>query len=337
MTTSWLAILACAIGLSGCTEVYSTRPLGQPIWYEMQGTWQVDDDVYEVQLLPDGSLPMAWIEWNADKSQFNLGKGELVVSIDEGATYLNVRKFSDDPAARELYLFYRMLDVGGEPDVALIVAPDEDHFRGAVEKGVLSGEIAPYKIYVDDSRLTDFVDPLRFGEQFATVSSGSTALARRIVRFEGPDIEGTVLHQGQQAHMECLPDAARHSLGAAVRSRLEYLRSEPGKQLEQPIEMLDPATEQWAKFLNIDPEQWSRLMATLLHSDSEERYEFDKNGIAVAAKLSAADFSSYLTCLDSRGFELVNYPLYDFSDYGVFASLVAKDGFGLFQFFFMVE
>jgi hypothetical protein len=300
---------------------------------------------------------MAWIDWDADKSQFTLGKGELVVSIDEGATYLNVRKFSDDPAEKELYLFYRMLDVGGDPrkdagsdpresdssvkplidpDVALIVAPDEDHFREAVEKGVLSGAIAPWEIYLDDSRLADFVDPLRLGEQFAIDHSDSTALARRIVRFEGPEIEATVLHQGQQAHMECLPDAARHSLGADVRGRLEHLRSELEKQLEQPIEMPDPATEQWAKFLNIDPEKWSRLMPPL-HSDPEERYVFDKNGIAVGAKLSAADFSSYLTCLDSRGFELVNFGLDSIFGFEFGFFLVAKDGFCLIPFTVVVE
>jgi hypothetical protein len=89
--------------------------------------------------------------------------------------------------------------------------------------------------------------------------------------------------------------------------------------------MPDPAVEQWASFLNVGPEQWARLMAPL--PPSEQRFDFDKNGIASTARLSAADFSSYLTCLDTRGFGLINVSDDEYADFWV-----AMDGFGLFEF-----
>lgn len=335
--TSWLGVLVCVIGLSGCT-VYSTRPLGMPVWSEMQGTWQIEDAFYEVRLLPDGSLSMAWIEWDHREEQFSLGKGELVVTVDEGATYWNIR----DARIPEEYRFLRALflepeDAGGDPDVALF-APNGSGFEKAIKEGLLkeglhSGKNIDAIFLVDDSRLADFVDPQIFAQQFDVENP---VLARRIIKTNPPHSADTVLHRGQQAHMECLPDAAPQWLGADVRGQLQHLRSYLEKQFNQPIEMPDPATEQWAKFLNIDPEQWGRLIAPLPTPDSEERYGFDNEGVAIGAKLSPADFSSYLTCLDSQGFGLVNVSnLQDDAGYGSF--WIAKDGFGLFRFIVEVE
>ena len=328
--TCWFAILACAIALSGCDTVSSTRPLGLPVWSEMQGIWEVEGDIFEVRLLPDGSMSVASINWDKGERQFTLGKLELVISVDEGATYANIRD-PDAPEGTEQYSFYRVLflgtsTAGAGPDV-LLISPNEDLFAEAITEGRLSGKDTEFGIVIDDPRLADFVDPLRFAEQFAVDHHESTVLARRIVNFNGPDIEATVLHQGQQAHMECLPEALaqRKRLGSDVRGALNRLKSELEQQLEHPIEMPDPAGEQWARLLNIDPEQWARLMAPL--PPSEQRFDFVNNGIAITARLSAADFSSYLTCLDSRGFGLVNVSDDEYADFWV-----AKGGFGLFEF-----
>lgn len=275
---SWLGVLVCVIGLSGCT-VYSTRPLGLPVWSEMQGIWQVQDRFYEVRLLADGSLSMTWLRWDANEGRFGLGRGELVVAVDEGSTYANIRDF-DDPEGIDRYSVYRVLflrtsTTTSGPDIAPI-GLDSGLLVRAVSDGILRGEETELGIVVDDPRLADFVDPLRFAEQFAIDDPDSTALARRIVKFSGPDIRTTVLHQGRQAHIECLRDSSPQWVGAH-----EY-------------------------------------------------------GVADVAQLSAADFSSYLTCLDSRGFGLVNVSnMQDDAVYGSF--WVAKEGFGLFEFEICVE
>jgi hypothetical protein len=238
-----------------------------------------------------------------------------------------------DARIPEEYRFHRALfleptDAGGDPAVALF-APNSSPFEKAVKEGLLSGEGGDGSILVNDSRLADFVDPKLFAEQFGV---SNPVLARRVMKIAPPRGRDTVLHQGQQAHMECLPDAAPQQLGADVRGRLEHLKSELEKQLELQIEMPDPATEQWARFLNIDPEQWGRVIAPLPSADSEERYDFDNKGIAIGAKLAAAEFSSYLMCLDSRGFGLVNV-----SETGDGIFWVAKDGFGLHLFIVIVK
>lgn len=324
--TSWLGVLACAIGLSGC--VSSTRPLGLPVWSEMQGVWQVDNDLYEVVLMPDGSMPMAWMEWDALEEQFTLSRGELVISVDEGVRYANIRNL-DAPGG--IFSFYRLLFLdsstsGADLRVALI-PPNENLFDRAIEEGLLHGEGTEVGPLVDDPRLAHFVDPLRFAEQFAVENPGSIMLAHRIRQFPRPYGEDTVLDQGQRAHMECLPEsiAQRKRLRSDAVDTLRRMKSELEQALEQPVEMPDPTTEQWARFLNIDPQRWAGLMVPL--RPSEQRFDFDNNGLAVSAKLSAADFSSYLTCLDSRGFGLVNV-----SDDEYAAFWVAKDGFGLFPF-----
>jgi hypothetical protein len=327
-TTSWLAILACAIGFSGC--VSATRPLGLPVWSEMQGTWQVEDVFYEVQLLPDGALSMAWIDWDQREKRFALGRREVVVTVDEGATYWNFVEHGDPPE----YFFVRVLffehsDAGGDPYVALF-APNGSHFDKAVNEGVLSGEGVGDHLLLDDSRLADFVDPKRFAEQFDV---DKPLLARRIIKTPAPHGKDTVLHQGQQAHMECLP-ATHKPAEAHLRYTLAVLKADLEVQLKQPVDMPDPAGEQWARFLNVDPERWAKVMA--LMPPSELRFSTDENGIVVHAKLSAADFSSYLTCLDSRGFGLVNVPdakhAHGDPEYKHPRFWVAKGGFGLFEF-----
>lgn len=335
-TTSWLAILACAIALSGCSTVYSTRPLGLPVWSEMQGTWEVGGRVVEIELLPDGSMSIARMYWDEDEKQFTLGKFELVISVDEGATYANIRD-PDAPEGSEQYLFYRVLFLGASttgagPDLVLI-APEYDFFSEAVREGILRGESGNMDTVVDGSQLPDFVDPRRFVEQFEVDNRESTILARRIVTADGPDIEGTVLHQGRQAHMKCLPEALPQRVAAKVHRSLRSLQfslnHDLAEQLEQQVELPEPAAAQWARFLNVDPERWAKVMAPM--PTSERWFSIDKNDIAIHASLSAADFSTYLTCLDVRGFGLVNVS-FDLAKPGYGRFWVAKSGFGLFEF-----
>jgi hypothetical protein len=332
-----LAILACTITFSGCSTVFSTRPLGVPVWSEMQGIWEVRGVPVGIELLPDGSLIIGWFWWD-ENEQLSLEKHELVISVDEGATYWNIGA-RDAAEGSEEFVFLRVLLLapstpGAGPDLVLF-QPEYALFRGAVEKGILRGKLSEWGTHVDGSQLPDFVDPRRLVEQFGVNDQESGILVRRIVKTDGPDIESTVLYHGQQAHMECLPQALPQRKAADVRDKLKTLKSELEKQLERPIEMPDAATEQWAKFLNIDPEQWARLMAPF--PPGESRYSlFDKNGVVTRARLSAADFSSYLTCLDARGFGLVNISaLQDNAAYGAF--WVAKEGFGLFAFRVRVE
>jgi hypothetical protein len=302
----------------------------------MQGTWQVGYDFYEVELMPDGSMPMAWIDWDAHEKQFTFRRGELVVSMDEGVTYANIR-YLDVPGG--IFIFYRLLFLGSSAngsDLLVALIPPNDKFEGdideAIREGLLRGETTNTGPVVDDPRLAHFVDPLRFAEQFAVQNPGSILLARRIAKPQRLQGEETVLRQSQRTHMECLPEslAQRKRLGSDIVGRLGRLKSELEQALEQPIEMPDPASEHWARFLNVDPQQWARLMVPL--PPSEQRFDFDEYGVAVTARLSAADFSSYLTCLDSRGFGLINVSDDEYADFWV-----AKRGFGLFQFGVRVE
>lgn len=337
-----VAILISTIGLSGCTTVFSTRPLGLPIWSEMQGTWQVGDGspkFYEVRLLPDGSMPIAWTEWNDDENRFTLSTGELVVTIDEGATYVNFRG-ADDP--ERTFSFFRVLflesqDVPNGPKVVLI-APNADLFQEATKLGTLSGEHDDFTTIVDGTQLADFVDPLKLAEQFDVAKTGSITLARRVANAPGPDVEATVLRHGRRAHTECLPEMLLKQAAADIHLWPHALRcaQECGREIQpdQADEMRAVTREQWARALNVDPQQ--RATFTTMASTPERRYEFRSDGLAIKARLAAAEFSSYLTCLDARGFGLVNLSgLQDDAGYGSF--WVAKEGFGLFEFGVRVE
>jgi hypothetical protein len=78
--------------LNACDSVTTNKPLGLPILYEMQGLWTGEDDneYLYVKLLADGTLRGTDISWDNKEQQYKLNQTQWIVSVEDGAHYLNI-------------------------------------------------------------------------------------------------------------------------------------------------------------------------------------------------------------------------------------------------------
>lgn len=327
MKSTWLVGLGVVLALVGCgrSAVRTTEPVGIPIWSEMQGVWEGYGDIYHVRLLPDGSLPVARVDWDVQADEFKLAKGELIISVDEGRTYANL-SFPEVPGGKRLFEFYRVFFVNGKtrdrtPGNMAFFMPINETFANAVRSDALEGEVEDASVVLTDAKsLADFIDPEKFSEQFEALGGGY--LVRRIQ--DGREPHGlTVLDAGRQAHMECIP--------LEIKQRAMVLNDQ--KIHESMIEMMKSqgASAEFVNKLEAELEA-KKLQLEAEGLDQSEPEELMNEGIIDGAVMSATDFSSYLRCLETQGFRLINAPA-PFPGH----FWVAKNGFGLFSFFVLIK
>jgi hypothetical protein len=304
----WVGIL---LALAGCTSVSSTKPVGLPIWAELQGTWLLEMEgahYFHVWLRADGSLQMAKIEWNEESQSYQLVLHDLVLSTDDGAFYLNI----DDPATSggpPKYGFFRAVPSTG--DTVILIPPQTEHFASAVKTGELKGEFIegdgfgePDIHLTDAKQLEEFIHPDKFLEQFDLESAMTI---RRLQASLGPIRGPTAKYQGRQDHMQCLPAEL-----VAFAARPNSMESVMRKAMQ-----------------GAGPEELERERS----KSAEERRDAPSitreclvsNGIVVQAELTTSEFSAYQQCLEARGYKLVGVPYEE-------TLWVTRNGLGLFTF-----
>jgi hypothetical protein len=222
------------LALSACDTLTATKPVGLPIWYEMQGLWvgkNYGNDFYiDVRLLPDGSLHSATTYWDEDKERFMLEESELIISVEDGVHYINSLVLPTETVDHRNDSFIRnysfMRIIFSEGGIAIAFNPNIDVFAEAIESGTLPGKVKKAQtkftedlsirtkdVYIDDPEgLAKFIDPKYFSEQFVTEDPASI---RRIYKYQLPEDEVTVMNQAKQSQSKCLSIANNSDIGPA--------------------------------------------------------------------------------------------------------------------------
>lgn len=319
-----LALAGVILLLAGCSTVTAPGPLGLPVWSpQMQGFWELQLEGatrYYVRLLPDGTLRFASVDWDHKAGRFRLQQGDLVVSIDDGAMYVNLpveMNFGKSGA----YGFYRAMFSSGAG--VMLFPPRFEVFADAIRSGALKGHIREQMWEGDEAfvaepgALAAFVSPDRFVEQFDVdkpillTHVGSPSLAM----MEAP----TVRYQGVQDHMRCLPPDLQE---AAVRAGRRHARMEDAMMEAIGKSETGAGPEAVQKAWR---DAWERETPSDGESPASGRSYAMEGDLITRAELSPAEFESYQACMQQRGYELL-------AGITEHARWVVKDGLGLFAF-----
>jgi hypothetical protein len=213
----WASVL---LALGGCTSIATTKPLGLPIWAELQGLWAMElegEQYYFAALLPDGSLPVSHVEWDGDSKRFITEQSRLVVSTDDGAIYWNWCPPPEPGSESECrFLFFRVIET--MDGTIVLFPPNADYFIEAIESNSLKGQIVsrflPTElILTDPQELANAVHPDYFGIQF---DPKFAVAVRRLSDKPGFAEPPNLKSQGVLDHTQCLP-----------RDMVEYLSAKP--------------------------------------------------------------------------------------------------------------
>jgi hypothetical protein len=265
---------------------------------------------HHVWLRADGSMQTAKIEWDEESQSYELVSGELVLSTDDGAFYLNIHVPAASGEAPK-YEFYRAVHSTG--DTVILIPPQSERFAQAIKSGELKGEIldeiafgGPQVHLADPEQLKEFVHPDKFPEQFDLERA---VTVRRLNRSLGPMVGPTVEYQGRQDHTQCLP---AELVEFAARQR----QSGMGRVLEKAVQ--GAGAEELNKELSMSAERGRK-------APSMPRPCSVSNGRVVQAELTTSEFSAYQQCLEARGYKLVGVPYKE-------DLWVTRNGLGLFTF-----
>jgi hypothetical protein len=153
----------------GCSSVTTLHPVGKPIEDEhgktVDGTWQFEDQVYHAKYIGEGKIRFAQVEWNGER--FELSEHTALLMLHQDAGYLHVMHEDDDTPPR--YAFFRCI---GDEDSILLLQPNYEAFRKAVDSGQLTGEVEKddnqkeVHLTATKEQFDAFIDKAKAGEQF---------------------------------------------------------------------------------------------------------------------------------------------------------------------------
>ncbi len=137
--TALLLILVCLLLSLGCNVVTTPHQVGEPVAGdlagELDGVWEIGDEVWHVKFLKDGRLALARAEWGGER--FRLTELSAVLTRGEDTEYLHFLD-PDSPPDRPRYLLARQIRDEG---MAVLWFPKVEVFKAAVETGELQGKL----------------------------------------------------------------------------------------------------------------------------------------------------------------------------------------------------
>jgi hypothetical protein len=310
--------------LPGCTVVTASRPVGQPILMDLEGTWRVSmtggeqpvEEIYFLRLMPDGSIAGAKVDSGQANAPFVLQVFEVVVSTHKGALYLNFKvPESAQSNGKEGYYFLRALAGPQEPETFILLPARVDTFREAVMSGKFETETwkeveIEYLKIIDMAALQNFLDPEKVAEQFnfsglgilqRLDTTGQLQFREGLVIESGIQLglvtekqEPAVLTEAKQAHMDCLKvhlgEDMRLSEELRTRREIVYLKESAG---------FDPANIADEKSRVQTLEKLLEARFVLVDEDSK---------IIEEASLGEAELAAYRSCMETRGYQLIEDP-----------------------------
>ncbi|MEI8340097.1 MAG: hypothetical protein WCH43_01005 [Verrucomicrobiota bacterium] len=173
----YLPALLIAIVLSGCSAVYTTKPVGEnpknlthevPEW---EGVWcNAEGDTFKVNVADPakGLLQVAGIEEKGNT--FELKK--YTIHLRESGNWCFASCRNEDVKDRDLYVWARISRDGRQ---IIFWAPDTDKFKQLVTKGQLPGKIEKDEVVLGE------LDP----KQMELITSGSNGV---LLQWEKPMI-----------------------------------------------------------------------------------------------------------------------------------------------------
>ncbi|MDF7801843.1 hypothetical protein P4C99_20360 [Pontiellaceae bacterium B1224] len=130
--------ILCVLLLAGCSSVQMKEPfpvsdLSEEERNQLEGTWNVDDEVLQVAFTSNGVAHVAWMEWKDEA--FQLKSFPVYVTKQDETLYISLR-IEDETA--DGYSFFELKP----SDTKLIIwPPDVEFFKQLVENGTLEGKI----------------------------------------------------------------------------------------------------------------------------------------------------------------------------------------------------
>jgi len=173
-----------AIALAGCRSVVSDHPIGErvtdtPKTLALQGHWHNPKGNGTAQVHRRGPGRYTAVSIGEDDGEFTIQRFPFTLTKDDGAFYVNLNKAargdgSDD--ADDGFNFLRLIQP--DPNTLLLIPPDVDYFKQAVEAGDIAGRIdkpsndangdGPITVHLEAApdALSAFIKPERVVEQF---------------------------------------------------------------------------------------------------------------------------------------------------------------------------
>lgn len=312
--------------LSGCTVVTASRPVGQPILMDLEGTWRISmtggeqpvEEIYFLRLMPDGSIAGAKVNsGKRDQAPFSLEVFEVVVSTHKGALYLNFKvPQSGQPDGKEGYYFLRSLVGPQEPETFILLPARVDTFREAVMSGKFETETqedeaneVEYLKIIDMAALQTFLDPEKVAEQFDLSglgvlqrldATGQVQSRQGLVIESGIQLrlvsekeEPAVLTEAKRVHMDCLmvhlAEEMRLSEKQRARQEIVYLKESAGFDPED-------IAEEKRRLQSLD---WPHGRSVSIEEDSK---------IIETASLRSPELAAYRACMEAGGYQLIDDP-----------------------------
>jgi len=156
-----LSLLLCAVVLSGCSAVYTTKPIGEkPVNLtrevdDWEGLWcNSEGDSFKIKVgdPANGILQVAGIE--ETNNEFELKKYTICLRESGTWTFANCR--NEDEKEREIYVWAK---ISRDKRQIIFWAPDTDKFKELVNKKQLPGKIEKENVVLGelDSKQMEFI------------------------------------------------------------------------------------------------------------------------------------------------------------------------------------
>jgi hypothetical protein len=138
--------LLAALALTGCTGVFSPKPIGESPFAlapeEWEGTWTDSQDFLEIRVIDaeSGRIEAAWIETRDDG--FGLERVEVLIRQTGDALFGNAIENSEEKEnAEEAETRYAFFRIGRDGEKLVVWWPSVEAFKAAVEEGTLPGVV----------------------------------------------------------------------------------------------------------------------------------------------------------------------------------------------------
>jgi hypothetical protein len=128
--------------LAGCSSVTMKEPfpmsqLSEEERQQLEGTWNVDDEVMQVAFTSNGIAQVAWMEW--ENEAFHLKSVPVYITKKNETLYISLQ-FEDKNTDSESpgYVFFEL-----KPSAKKLILwpPNVDFFKTLVESGKLDGSV----------------------------------------------------------------------------------------------------------------------------------------------------------------------------------------------------
>ena len=138
-----IACMGLLIILAGCSSVQMKEPfpvsqLSEQERDQLEGIWNVDDDVVQVAFASNGVAHVAWMEW--ENEAFQLTTFPVYLTKQDQTLYASFR-FEGETLGPKSSSGYSFFELKPSDNKLILWPPDVDYFKGLVESGKIKGSV----------------------------------------------------------------------------------------------------------------------------------------------------------------------------------------------------